>query len=257
MRYKCNAKINLTLKVLGKKDEMHLIESIILPISIYDEIEMVERTELEDDEIVGMTIPKETNIMYKMLKLLKEKFGVDRKYLININKNIPMMAGLGGGSSDAFGVLKMFIDLNNISLSDEEMIKLCLKIGMDVSFFIYNKASFVKGFGEQIEPIKSDKLVGILIFDDDYCSTKEIYQRFDENTDKTDLYNDLEKGLDVITREKINRIKEEMILCGACYSSMSGSGGSVFGLFDDMNRLNQTFEILKGKYRFVQRFETL
>lgn len=280
MKIKSNAKINVFLNVVGKKEVinrgvLHEIESLIVPINIYDNIEIYEN---DIDEIIGMDIPIETNLMYKALCKVRNLFNIEKKVKIIIEKNIPIFAGLGGGSSNAAAVIKALNVIWNLNMSEQEMISIGKEIGSDIPFFIINKPSFVYGIGEKVELIDNyEKIKGILIFDNDKSSTKEVYDRVDEfpfslsklynlklegcksknETYDYSLYNnDLEKGLNLKMYSKIQSIKNELIESGAIYSAMSGSGGSVFGIFKEENEIKECYEKVKQKYKYVYVFES-
>lgn len=254
MRVKSYAKINLYLKIIEKKQKYHLIETLMTPISIYDEIEIEES---DFDEIIGMDIKHEDNIMYKTIDLFRTTYNIDKKYKIIIDKKIPMKAGLGGGSSNSACILRCLERMNNIVI--ENINDFALKIGSDVPFFLYNKVAKVYGFGEQIEFVKDmEKLKGIIIFDNDTFSAKEMYEAYDRNKsiDSIDTYNHLEKALNEDSKIKIDKIKEDLKESGAYFTLMSGSGGACFGLFDE-DKLIKAYNLLKEKYKFVQLFESL
>ena len=280
MEIKSNAKINVFLNVVGKNEVvnrgvLHEIESLIVPINIYDNIEIYEN---DIDEIIGMDIPIETNLMYKALCKVRNLFNIEKKVKIIIEKNIPIFAGLGGGSSNAAAVIKALNVIWNLNMSEQEMISIGKEIGSDIPFFIINKPSFVYGIGEKVELIYNyEKIKGILIFDNDKSSTKEVYDRVDEFPfslsklynlklegckSKNETYdyflynNDLEKGLNLKMYSKIQSIKNELIECGAIYSAMSGSGGSVFGIFKEENEIKECYEKVKQKYKYVYVFES-
>lgn len=260
MKIKSNAKINLYLNVYGKENNLHLIESLMVPISLYDEIEICEN---EYDVIEGMNIDLKSNIMYKALCLFRENYNTHKKYKIKINKNIPIGAGLGGGSGNAAEVLKYLAETNNVS--KDEILNLSKKVGSDVSFFIENKPAIVSGTGDRICLRTVNKSYGTLVFDNDYVSTKESYMRLDEierkykesPADITMYYNDLELALRDKTRNKIESIKEILLKQGAYFSLMSGSGGSVFGLFKTEADALKCKESIINKYKNVFVFHTL
>lgn len=263
--YKSNAKINLMLKVVGVKGNLHLLEMIMVPISIYDII-TIEKNDVFTIE--GMDINLEDNIMYKMFCYLKQKYKFKDNVKIKINKYIPMQAGLGGGSSNAATVLKFVNEEMGLNLSEDEMVELSKEIGSDVSFFVKNVPAFVEGTGDVVREINNFvQMKGILIFDNDYSSTKEVYAKIDdyafsspgfkEGYSEIKFVNDLEKGVSEKMELKIETIKKELLKSGAYVALMSGSGGSVFGLYEDWGTLEKALESFKGKYKFVEKFVTL
>lgn len=260
MKIKSNAKVNLYLNVYDKENDLHLIESLMVPISLYDEIEINENNY---DVIEGMDIDLKSNIMYKALCLFRERYNTHKKYKIRINKNIPIGAGLGGGSGNAAEVLKFLSKENNVNKN--EILKLSKKVGSDVSFFIENKPAILTGTGDKIYLCEVNKLYGVLVFDDDYVSTKESYIRLDgmereykESPLGIMMYsNDLELALKDEMKNKIESIKEILLKQGAYFSLMSGSGGSVYGLFKSENEALKCKESIINKYKNVFVFHTL
>lgn len=256
MKCKCNAKINIGLKIVGKKNDYHLIESTFVPINIFDYISIEEG---EYDEITGMDISLDDNLIYKSISLLRNKYHIEKHFKVKITKNIPMRAGLGGGSSNAACVLKAINEMLRLGLDNQELASLGFELGSDVPFFIYNKPSLVTGMGECIKEIKDFKKVfGVLIFDDLYFDTKTVYDMYDEIRDDEILLNDLEKAARTMANgDKILLIEKDLLHCGAHLASLTGSGGAVFGLFTDEGNAKEVADRFKHKYRFVELFESL
>lgn len=253
---KCNCKINLSLKIVGLKDGYHLLESIFCPINIYDEIEVELSSE---DCVVGMDIPQEKNIIYKTIKKIKEIYGIKKSVKVSIKKNIPLQAGLGGGSSNAAFTILALNELFDLQLDTEEMINIGKEIGSDVPFFIINKPSFVEGRGEKIKPLENfKKIYGILVFDDVFMSTKDVFEKYDQINDIDEKSeNDLESAVFLLNGgEKVKKCKKTLLECGCEKALMSGAGGSVFGLCgkEDVDKI---FKKIKDKYEKVWIFESI
>lgn len=180
MKLKSYAKINLCLDILGrdKKTHFHFIKTIFHEISdLYDEIEIIQvdnccpelvsaclpgrqgSTSEKDEIITNKPIPKEENLAYKALVLLKKEYKIEKYVQIKIKKNIPISSGLGGGSSNAATVLKGLNKLWKLNLSDKKLMELGAKLGMDVPFFIIGGTALGAHFGEKITPL--NKLKGI------------------------------------------------------------------------------------------------
>ena len=136
MKVKSNAKLNLNLKVVGKIGNLHELESIMVPIDLYDYIEIKES---EEDRIFGMDIPIETNLMYKALCKIRSLYNIDKHIEITINKNIPIFSGMGGGSGNAAAVILALSQIWKLNMTIEEMVRIGKEIGSDVPFFIINK----------------------------------------------------------------------------------------------------------------------
>lgn len=297
MNFKSNAKINLGLKVLGVVQDcfgrkLHELETIMIPINLYDKITIEESYK---DEIIGMDIPIESNIMYKALMMIKKNYNIEKCIKIIIEKNIPIFAGLGGGSGNAASLINALNEFWNLNMTIEEKVLIGKQIGSDVPFFIYNKLAFVYGTGEKIKLM--DEIInikGILIFDDDYCSTKEVFENVDKSRENNNInvkstiinnnsnnidnsnkiekrnveykdiaslsinyVNDLEKGLNSDIYTKISAIKKDLIENGAAKALMSGSGGAVFGVYENDKEIEESINKLSKKYRFVYKFENI
>lgn len=252
---KSNCKINLNLKIVGVKEGYHMLESIFCPIYLFDEIVIEDYCE---DVVLGMDIPQKENIIYKTIKKFKDRYNIKKCVKVTINKKVPIQAGLGGGSSNAASVILGMNELFNLKLEIDEMINFGKEIGSDVPFFIINKPSFVQGRGEIIKPLENFKKVyGILVFDDIYMSTKEVFEVFDALSEKEESNNDLEQAVVKMPHgERIKDIKDYLMECGCGMASMSGAGGSVFGLCEKEN-LDVIYDKVIRKYKKVWKFESI
>lgn len=260
-----NAKINLGLYITGKRnDGYHNIETLFLPVSLYDEL-TIERS---PDIVIGCSISDipvdERNTIFKAIKLLHKKLDINYGCEIFLNKRIPHGAGLGGGSSNAAFVLKALSALWGLDLKQEELMEIGLEIGSDVPFFIINRPSIGRGRGEILRPIFININFRILlIYPELIINTGSVYKqlKIDLTKDKksvtffTNLYciedlialENLENHLEpIVFREypHLKDIKDDLYNAGAVFSSMSGSGSTIFGLF------NEDFDLanLKEKY---------
>jgi 4-diphosphocytidyl-2-C-methyl-D-erythritol kinase len=156
MKLKAFAKINLALDILGKDESTyHEIQTIFHEVpDLFDELEIMKS---DHDQVICENIPEEENLAYKALKLLKQKFEIEKFIKIIINKNIPLSSGLGGGSSDAAATLKGLNQLWNLDLSPEQLMEIAAELGMDVPFFILGGTALGTHFGEKITPLPSLK----------------------------------------------------------------------------------------------------
>lgn len=251
-----NAKINLGLHITGKRtDGYHDIETCMVPIPLFDALEMILDKKATWNS-TGLEIPGDAkdNLILKAEKLLKKDFQGLPDLNIHLHKNIPMGAGLGGGSADGAFALKLMSNLFDLYLDDFLLEEYAEKLGSDCPFFIGNTPAIARGRGEILEPIEIS-LKGtylVLINPGIHVGTKEAYAGVtpgipnvkleevlaDRSRWKTDLVNDFEPSI-FKNHPEIAEIKEKMYATGAFYSAMSGSGSSVFGLFDkypeDMN----------------------
>lgn len=275
MRIKAYAKVNISLDIVGKResDGYHLLKMIMQGIDLYDVIDV-------DKQRQGITITcnktyvpvDERNLAYKAAALFKKIYDIKDGVQINITKNIPVSAGLAGGSTDGAAVLKAMNKIFNINASNEELMDIGLSLGADIPYCIQGGTALCEGVGEIITPLKSfkDKII-VLVKPGFGVSTKEVYKNFDinkvrkhpetgklieamKNDDIKYVAENMKNLLENVTLRKhriLIRIKEEMNSYGAIGSMMSGSGPTVFAFFDDMLKAQMCFEKMKDKYSDV------
>lgn len=253
-----NAKINLGLNVTEKRpDGYHNIETIFYPIPVKDALEIVPAQAFSFSQ-TGIKIdgPAEKNLVMKAVSLMQKHFSIP-PLEIHLLKAIPFGAGLGGGSADAAFMLKLINDCCSLGQSEDELERLAAEIGADCPFFIRNKPVFASGTGNVFTPIDLS-LKGYtlcLVKPDIAVSTPEAYALVSPSLPKTSikeiitrpvstwrdlLVNDFEAS--VFSRyPEIGRIKERLYEAGALYAAMSGSGSSVFGLFEKPVYVKETF----------------
>lgn len=273
---KSRAKVNLSIDVLGKREDgYHLVEMIMQTIDLYDKLKI---TEIEENSILiksnSLDIPlNEDNIMYKAVKLLKNQFNIEKGIEISIEKNIPVAAGMAGGSSNAAAVLVGLNKLWNLGLSESELKDIGLKLGADVPFCITGGSALAEGIGEKLTNIKGlPEDLNILVCKPNiFVSTKEVYQSL--NMDKVKRRPQNKELIDALQKEdvkfisenmvnvleevtsfkysEIGQIEDIMIKNKALGSMMSGSGPTVFGLFDNKDCAIKAKEDLQAKYNQV------
>ncbi len=271
-----NCKINLGLNILNKRtDGYHDLETVFYPVGIKDALEIIKNgTEIKSPIIFsqsGIVIEGNTdhNLCVKAYHLLKSDYPQIPSINMHLHKVIPMGAGLGGGSSDGAYALKLLSDLFKLSLSNNQLKEYALQLGSDCPFFITNKPCFATSRGEAMDEIDLDlsayKIViinpGIHIntgwaFNNitpkvPSQSIKEIIKQ-PVSTWKSSLVNDFEVPVFILHPE-IKEIKDKFYSCGAVYSSMTGSGSSVFGIFDK----NKSVEIDFPKNYFSTVIDSL
>lgn len=253
-----NGKINLGLSVLNKRDDgYHNIESIVYPAPIFDVLEFYPSKQLTL-ELYGLEIKSEQNdnILFKAWHLLHESFDIPPIH-IKLLKGIPIGSGLGGGSADASFLIKSLNSYFKLNLSTSKLLEYAASLGSDCPFFIDNKAAIIKGRGEIVEQVDLN-LRGyqiIVVVPDFQVSTKEAYQNLiavKHNLSLAEviqkpmrdwqgiLTNDFEK----IVLEKhpqLKEIKAIMLKEGAIYTSLTGSGSAIFGIFDRTTEMNRFF----------------
>lgn len=245
----CNAKINLGLSVTGKRpDGFHSIESLFIPIPWNDYIEIKRSEELAfSAEGIHVDGNKEDNLCLRAYHLLNQRFGLP-KMSIHLKKEIPIGAGLGGGSSDAAFVLKGLNEFFELNLSIEELEEYAGQLGSDCVFFIRNKAALVTGRGEQIDTTIPMTFFTycIVVNPEIHISTKEAYSKISPKPPTLKLSKaitlPLEQWQDVIKNDfelallpdypALQVLKQKLLDMGAYYVSMSGSGSTFFAFFD-------------------------
>ncbi|MFM2225007.1 MAG: hypothetical protein RJA07_1209 [Bacteroidota bacterium] len=243
-----NAKVNFGLNIISKRaDGFHNIESVFVPVAIHDALEFVPANDVSFSTS-GLPIPGNTNdnLIFKAFYLLKSKYNLPN-LKIHLHKNIPMGAGLGGGSADAAFFISAINAYFNLNMQQLEMISMATKLGSDCAFFITNKMAHATEKGEMLEPIAINLSAYkiCVIHPEIHVNTawayskikplqpiqsiKEIIQQPIE-TWKNTLVNDFEKPV-FENHPEIENLKNEFYKHGAVYASMSGSGSAVFGIF--------------------------
>ena len=243
-----HAKINIGLQIIRKRDDnFHDIETCMVPIPLYDILE-VRLSEDFSFQQTGIKLPDAVgeNLCEKAFFLMKTRYKIGN-VSIHLRKQIPIGAGLGGGSSDAAHVLLALNELFGLKLTLDKLCRIAEEIGSDCPFFIRNKIQIAKGRGELLTPV-SLNLRGIhcvLLNPNIHVSTKEAYsnvvpKKLHKNLsqllslpfDKWNelIVNDFEESV-FKSHPKIQLLKKELLNSSAFYCSMSGSGASVYAFF--------------------------
>ncbi|QCX33418.1 4-(cytidine 5'-diphospho)-2-C-methyl-D-erythritol kinase [Caloramator sp. E03] len=270
----CPAKINLSLDVLGKREDgYHFVKMLMQSISLEDLITV--RKSNNEIKIYCDTkdVPcNETNSAYKAAKLMFEKFNISGGVEILIDKKIPVAAGLAGGSTDAAGVIKAVNELYDLKLSLDEMMKIGVNIGADVPFCILGGTALAEGIGEILTPIKPlGGLWCVLAKPQFSVSTREVYSKlkideipkhpdierligYIEKGDYVNLAENMVNVLENVTIKEypiIFEIKNIMMEFNALGSLMSGSGPTVFGMFESKNAAEKCYNRLRDYLKEV------
>lgn len=247
-----NAKINVGLRVVARRpDGYHNIETLFYPISLADVLEIVPATSSDTTLSVTGFVPAgevSDNLVMRAYRLLQERYDLPAVE-IHLHKAIPFGAGLGGGSSDAAYALRMLRDMFDLPLTDDDLARMAASLGADCPFFIYNRPLFATGIGDCFESadftLRGKHIV--LVKPPVGVSTAEAYARIvpavpqqhlrDELAQplaswRGQVVNDFEPGVFMI-HPRIAAVKQRLYELGAVYASMSGSGASVFGIFDE------------------------
>ena len=269
MRLRALAKINLGLDIIGKRDDgYHEVRMIMQTIQMYDVLE------IQKKETPGITLTTnlpyiptdEGNLVYKAAKLLMDEFHVEEGLSINLEKSIPVAAGMAGGSSDAaaafVGVNKIF----NLGLSEQQLMERAVKVGADVPYCIMRGTALAEGIGEKLTRLPGVPHMYVLIGKPAVnVSTKVAYGNLNlpaitEHPDIDGMVQDIQNGdlYSMIPKmgnvfepgiigkyPVIQKIKDSMEANGALKAMMSGSGPTVFGIFDDKEKMQKAAAALR------------
>ena len=263
------AKINLGLNVVAKRpDGYHDLETVFYPVGIEDALELQPMDEgfpssvFCDLKITNMKIDgdEQQNLVVKAYNRLKNIYPQIGRVHAHLFKNIPLQAGMGGGSSDASYMLMALNEMYRLGMSEKEMIDHAAKLGADCPFFIVGRPSYAEGIGERLVPINlSLKGYWLCVVRPDIpVSTREAFSLVKPNptvkkcreivmqpidTWRDELTTDFERSVFALHPE-IGAIKDKLYGQGAIYASMSGSGSSGFGIFDHYVNLEQHFKAM-------------
>lgn len=268
-----HAKINLCLNVKGKRsDGYHDLEMVMVPLMLHDEI-IICVSELDtlicEDETMTLD---ETNTITKAIKIMRETYHIQESFQIQLHKNIPMQAGLAGGSSDAAAVMLGINELLQLDIPKVELAQQSKNIGADVPFCVMNTCAVVEGIGEIITPIQMNCPFDILLVKPTQgVPTGPAFQRIDfslcahpdvqkvkvacEKNDYETLCESLQNSLEYSAFQmvpEISEIKTKLQQLGFDGVLMSGSGSTVFALTRNKQLLEQTAMDWKKLYPFVE-----
>lgn len=271
LKEKAYAKVNLFLNVTGKRlDGYHDLEMVMASIDLFDVLtfELLKTKEIIIESNIEITKKIEENLVYKIAKSIQEDFSIEYGVKIYITKNIPIAAGLAGGSADGAATLRGLNKLWKLKLSLNELSKIGIEFGADIPFCLYNKLCIAKGKGEEILFIeKRLKLPILLINPNIKISTKEVFSKLSEKDMgirkisgisagiyncnfeliERELYNALEKTAFLI-EPKIKEIKNKILELGVNGVLMSGSGATIFVISKDKSKLEEILDIFNESY---------
>lgn len=277
---KAPAKINLGLDVLGKRaDGYHELEMVMSSVDLADRLIM---EELEEDKIIIETnkaflpIDKRNNV-YQAASIVKKRYCINKGILIRITKNIPVAAGLGGGSTDCAAALRGMDRLWQLGLTMPELIDIGMEVGTDVPYCIYGTTAFISGKGEKVTPLRPMPQCWVVLVKPRLSvSTGKIFQEVDldqlhhpdiQELSDAILAEDYQRmiaamgnSLESITIPKhpvVQQIKERMMKYGADVALMTGSGPTVFALCQKYSRAQRVYNALKGFCEEVYLVRTL
>jgi len=246
------AKINFVLKVLRRREDgYHDIASLMQMISLYDVLEFEPAVQGIALRCPGSNLPEnEGNIIYRAAQALFSRMDYRGGIHITVRKAIPMAAGMGGGSSNAATTLLALNDLMGFGLTTEDLINIAKRLGADVPFFIFGATAWAFGIGERLQAAEGIPKAWLILINPGFeLSTKTVYEKLNLRLTNAPnhysiprfytvhdlaagLHNDLEK-VSLQLHPSLRNIKELLIQNGALGALMSGSGPTVFGIFED------------------------
>lgn len=266
------AKINLFLEVTGRVGGYHLLNSLMAFLDLYDEIKF-EQSEILELEINGIYADflkndEHENIIIRAVKILAEEYKFEPKIKISLIKNIPIGAGIGGGSSNAAATLLMLNEFYNLNISKKKLAEIGLKLGADVPFCLNQKIALISGIGENIIDVEiaTNPLFAVIVNPNIHLSTKQVFLNLAKNNQFFSDFkpenisaenfisviknhkNDLEKAAIELAPEIAQILMEIAEQKNCLISRMSGSGPTCFGLFNNQNDLDLAYQNLNKKF---------
>lgn len=277
LEYKARAKVNLGLDVCGRLENgYHEVRMVMQTVDIYDELVFKKR---QDPDIILAVDSQDAlgdiskNLIFRAAKLMKEYYSIKEGIEIYLKKNIPVAAGMAGGSTDAAATMLAMNELFALGRTKEELMELAVRLGADIPFCIMGGTALAEGIGEKLTVLPAPQDAVILIAKPDIMvSTKDVYEnlhleKIEKHPDIDGMIQALEtkslKGvtdrmenvLETVTTELypiIEEIKDFMEAHGAVKALMSGSGPTVFGIFTDEAQAKQAAEALKEAKQLKQ-----
>ena len=267
---KSSAKINIGLNIINKRDDgFHNLETIFYPLNLYDEIKFTKSDKFTFNSNDENLSKDKTNLIIRTKELLENEFDIHLPVNIYLKKNIPIGAGLGGGSSNAASTLLSLVKLFNLEISKNKLMDLAIKLGSDVPYFLNPVPSFAESRGEKLFPINFRIKKYLLIVNPGiHIATKWAFSLItpkQPNISLKSLINkpkiEIEDVMSIASNDfeeiifnhfpEIKKIKEKMLYFGANYSMMTGTGSTVWALFDDKEAAYQTELFFKCKIYFT------
>ena len=280
IRLKARAKINLGLDVLGKRDNgYHDVRMVMQTVGIYDRliINKIPEDDIRIDINLKFLPVNENNLIYKAYKLMKDEYGFSGGIEVDLNKFIPIAAGMAGGSTDAASAMFAINKLFNLGLSNRELMEQGVKIGADVPYCIMRGTALAEGIGEILTPLPACPKCHVLIAKPPISvSTKLVYEKLDSHEienhpdidgiidglydqDITKVASRMGNVLEKVTIEEypvIEQIKNVMKEQGALNAMMSGSGPTVFGLYETKEKARKAAAKIREKQLAKQVYVT-
>ncbi len=267
---KAPAKINIGLNIISKRDDgFHNLETIFYPLNLFDEIHISKSDKFSFNSNDENLNRENTNLIIRTKELLENEFNIQLPVQIYLKKNIPIGAGLGGGSSNAAAALLALIKLFNLEISEKKILDLAIKLGSDVSYFLNPVPSFAESRGEKLFPINFELKKHLLVVNPGiHIATKWAFSLIYPEYPKLSLKSlmqkvkiEIEDVMNIASNDfeeivffhfpEISKIKEMTFNFGAKYSMMTGTGSTVWALFDEVEAAYQTELFFKCKNYFT------
>lgn len=262
---KAHAKLNLSLDVTGKRENgYHDIKTLMVMTDFYDEMKFSKSDKLE---ILGdFDFDMKENFIYKAYLALRDYVAKDLPFKVEIEKNIPMAGGLAGGTSNGAGTFYALNDLYDLKIPKKDLIKLSSSLGADFTYMMTGGTKLASGIGEVLEEVRPIELDNVLVVNPGYgVSTKEVYESIKIEEKRID-FDDVLKALYDLDIKRLNKvlenkmedvvfekhrdlleIKNKMREFNSA-SLMSGSGATIFGIFENKNDLEDAYRHFKKTY---------
>ncbi len=283
IQLKALAKINLGLDVLRRREDgYHEVKMIMQTISLYDELMLkkIKKPEIQLRTNLPYLPTNENNLAYQAAKLLMEEYQIPGGLLIQLEKKIPVAAGMAGGSSDAAAVLWGVNQMYHLGLSRKELMERGVRLGADVPYCILRGTALAEGIGEKLKNLPPMPKCYLLIAKPGISvSTKFVYENLHVNELETKKHPDVDAMITALRQKDlallsarmgnilelvtipahpvIDKIKQEMQKAGALGAMMSGSGPTVFGIFDTQPKARKAYRALRASQLAKQLYLTV
>lgn len=277
---KALAKINLGLDVVRRREDgYHEVRMIMQTIHLYDRLDIIRTKEpgIQIQTNLSFLPVNENNLIYKAAKLLMDEFSITDGVSVKLDKRIPVAAGMAGGSTDAAAMLIGVNRLFSLGLTKRQLMERGVQIGADVPYCIMRGTALAEGIGEALSPLPPMVKCPVLIAKPSISvSTKFVYQNL--KLDDTTIHPDIDRLIDDIKAKNlhdiaahmgnvletvtipnypvIDEIKKHMLSNGAVGAMMSGSGPTVFGLFDDEDTAKKAYKAMRSSHLARQVYLT-
>lgn len=264
------AKLNLSLDIIGKRENgYHDIKTLMVMTDLYDEMSFSKSNKVEI--LPNFNFDIKDNLIYKAYETLKSKVGYDIPFKIEINKKIPIAAGLAGGTSNGAATFYALNELYDLNFSKDELIEMSKSLGADFTYMMTGGTKIASGIGDILEDIRPIYLENILIINPGYgVSTKDVYNKIKIDDERIDFHKildaiyklDIDK-LNFLLRNKMEdvvfnmhrdllEIKNKLIEFNSA-ALVSGSGATIFGIFEDKKSLEEAYFYFSKIYRYTYK----